>query len=187
MEVVCRLVADQYMANALGTLYAAANEAVDEMCQVYAGGIMDNIDRDLSKGKKTGAWDSTEALRNSIDWQHDLSLDAEDWPWYSSPPTDTDVEIFIDRMEYFSEFEVPRIVGSFGNIYAEVHEFGKTIYAKNAPYMRFKIFDRWIMAKVVEIPERPFLRPAMHDRRLAKEALAAATKTLRHRMRKYLD
>lgn len=54
-------------------------------------------------------------------------------------------------------------------IYARVHEFGATITAKRAPYLRFRLWmptdtsaptGPWRMAKSVAIPARPFLAPA---------------------------
>lgn len=67
--------------------------------------------------------------------------------------------------------------------YAGVHEKGATIRAKNAPYLVFRIGKRWISAKEVTIPARPFLAPALKDsrgaarviiKRLADEALKEA-------------
>ena len=50
--------------------------------------------------------------------------------------------------------------------YAPVHEFGTTIRAKNAKYLRFKIGDQWVSKKEVKIPARPFLSTAVKDMRL---------------------
>ena len=48
--------------------------------------------------------------------------------------------------------------------YAPVHEFGATIRAKRAPFLRFKTLDgKWHSVKSVTIPARPFLRPAIAD------------------------
>lgn len=47
--------------------------------------------------------------------------------------------------------------------YAAIHEFGGEIRPKNAKALRFKIGDQWIMAKVVRMPARPFLRPGVRD------------------------
>jgi phage virion morphogenesis protein len=47
--------------------------------------------------------------------------------------------------------------------YARVHQFGATIHAKNVgtpPYLHFKIVDRWVKRRSVEIPARPFLPTA---------------------------
>jgi phage gpG-like protein len=41
--------------------------------------------------------------------------------------------------------------------YAPSHQFGATIEAKNVPFLKFKIGDRWVNKKSVEIPARPFL------------------------------
>lgn len=42
-------------------------------------------------------------------------------------------------------------------IYAKVHQFGATIVAKAAKFLRFKIGSKWVMKKSVTIPARPFL------------------------------
>jgi len=42
-------------------------------------------------------------------------------------------------------------------IYAPVHQFGATIKAKNAPYLRFMIGGKFISKKQVTIPARPFI------------------------------
>lgn len=48
--------------------------------------------------------------------------------------------------------------------YAKVHEFGMTISAKNAPYLKFKTDDgKWHSVKQVTIPARPFMRPALQN------------------------
>ena len=52
------------------------------------------------------------------------------------------------------------IVGGRGVPYAEVHEKGETIKAKNVPWLHFKGADGWAKVKQVVIPARPFLAPA---------------------------
>jgi phage virion morphogenesis protein len=42
-------------------------------------------------------------------------------------------------------------------LYAAIHQLGGTIAAKDAPYLKFKIGDRWASKKSVTIPARPFL------------------------------
>ena len=46
--------------------------------------------------------------------------------------------------------------------YARIHEFGGVIRAKNAPYLAFKIGEKFIRKKQVVIPARPFLSPAIN-------------------------
>ena len=46
--------------------------------------------------------------------------------------------------------------------YARIHEFGGIIRAKNAPYLAFKIGEKFIRKKQVVIPARPFLSPAIN-------------------------
>jgi phage gpG-like protein len=41
-------------------------------------------------------------------------------------------------------------------VYAAIHQFGGVIKAKNVPYLRFKVGDRWASKKQVTIPARPF-------------------------------
>ena len=53
------------------------------------------------------------------------------------------------------------IVGGRGVPYAEVHEEGETIKAKNKPWLHFKGADGvWVKVKQVVIPARPFMAPA---------------------------
>ncbi len=48
--------------------------------------------------------------------------------------------------------------------YAPVHEFGATIRATKAKFLRFKTRDGdWFSKKSVTIPARPFLRPALEE------------------------
>jgi phage virion morphogenesis protein len=49
--------------------------------------------------------------------------------------------------------------------WAAVHQFGATINAKSAPWLRFKVGDRWARKKSVTIPARPFLGLGPDDRR----------------------
>lgn len=48
--------------------------------------------------------------------------------------------------------------------WAIVHQEGRTIAAKSAPYLRFKVGDRWASKKEVTIPARPFLGISTEDR-----------------------
>jgi len=69
--------------------------------------------------------------------------------------------------------------------YAPVHEFGATIRATRAPFLRFKTRDgMWHSKKKVKIPARPFLRPALADalskgslRSILLDHIAAAMRT----------
>lgn len=49
-------------------------------------------------------------------------------------------------------------------IYAAIHEYGGTIYAKTGKYLRFPINGKWVSKKSVIIPERSFLRAAVEDK-----------------------
>jgi len=48
-------------------------------------------------------------------------------------------------------------------IYARIHELGGTIRPKISKYLKFKIGDRWISAREVNIPARPYLRPSIEE------------------------
>ncbi|HYW76729.1 MAG TPA: phage virion morphogenesis protein [Gammaproteobacteria bacterium] len=58
------------------------------------------------------------------------------------------------------------ILGRVGTnlIYAPVHEFGATIRAKRAKYLRFKVGGQWVMKEQVTIPARPYMRPSLAER-----------------------
>lgn len=49
--------------------------------------------------------------------------------------------------------------------YARIHEYGGTIRAKNKPFLVFKIGGKLIFTKSVQIPPRPYLRPAFDSQR----------------------
>ena len=50
-------------------------------------------------------------------------------------------------------------------IYAAVHQLGATIRAKNVPFLRFKVGDRWVSKPSVTIGARPFLGFNATDRK----------------------
>lgn len=57
---------------------------------------------------------------------------------------------------------VSTVSGNVGRIfntfrYANVHDKGKTITAKKAPYLTFKVGGRWARKKSVTIPQRRFM------------------------------
>lgn len=62
-----------------------------------------------------------------------------------------------------AELKGSEIIGRIGtNLkYARIHEYGGTIRAINAPYLKFKIGNQWVQKKEVHIPARPFLVPAI--------------------------
>lgn len=71
------------------------------------------------------------------------------------------------------------VVGTVGtNVkYAAIHEYGGVINAKNAPYLKFKIGNKWISKKSITMPERSFLRSALKD--MTPEIQEAIMTTLR--------
>ena len=55
------------------------------------------------------------------------------------------------------------VTGGAGLIYSRVHQLGATITAKNAPYLKFKMGDRWVQKKSVTIPARRWFRVQDED------------------------
>ena len=48
-------------------------------------------------------------------------------------------------------------------IYARIHEFGGTIVPKKSRFLVFQVNGRWVRAKSVHIPARPYIRPALAE------------------------
>lgn len=48
-------------------------------------------------------------------------------------------------------------------VYAAIHEFGGTIHATTSRGLIFQIDGRWIRVQSVEMPARPYLRPALDE------------------------
>lgn len=46
-------------------------------------------------------------------------------------------------------------------VYARIHELGGVIRPKKAKALRFRVGKDWVMVKRVDIPKRPYLRPAL--------------------------
>jgi len=59
------------------------------------------------------------------------------------------------------------LTGSLGTnvVYGAIHEYGGTIRAKRVQYLKFKISGRWVSAKQVIIPARPFLTPIVEGKK----------------------
>jgi HK97 gp10 family phage protein len=54
--------------------------------------------------------------------------------------------------------------GSYGCIYAKIHEFGGIINAINGPYLVFMTDDGlWHSVPLVDIPAQPYIRPAQNQ------------------------
>lgn len=54
--------------------------------------------------------------------------------------------------------------GGAGIVYAAIHEYGGTITARNAPYLRFRTQDgRWHAVKSVVMPERSYMRSSFRE------------------------
>lgn len=63
--------------------------------------------------------------------------------------------------------------GSYGIVYARIHEYGGVILATNGPYLVFQTADgAWHSVPMVTMPARPYIRPAIdqHGRDAAKAA-----------------
>lgn len=64
-------------------------------------------------------------------------------------------------------------------VYAAIHEFGGVIVPKQAKLLHFVINGEDIFAKSVQIPARPYLRPALAEQKAAAiEATSAALRDL---------
>lgn len=48
-------------------------------------------------------------------------------------------------------------------VYAAIHQFGGVIKPKEGKYLTFKIGDKWVKTKEVNIPARPFLKLTPED------------------------
>ncbi len=46
-----------------------------------------------------------------------------------------------------------------GAPYAAAQEYGATVQAHKARYLKFRVQGRWVQVKRVELPARPYLRP----------------------------
>lgn len=57
------------------------------------------------------------------------------------------------------------VVGKLGAfaIYARIHELGGVIRPRAQKYLRFPIGKKWVSAREVVIPPRPYLRPAITE------------------------
>lgn len=49
-------------------------------------------------------------------------------------------------------------------VYSAIHQFGGTIRPRGAGAMRFRLGERWVFAKSVTIPARPYLGISAEDR-----------------------
>lgn len=56
-------------------------------------------------------------------------------------------------------------IGIQKDVYGRTHEYGATITPKKAEALHFTIGEEEVFAKKVEIPQRPFLRPAADENR----------------------
>jgi phage gpG-like protein len=48
-------------------------------------------------------------------------------------------------------------------IYAAIHEFGGVITPKNSPYLVFQVNGHWVKTKIVVMPKRAYLDPAIKE------------------------
>lgn len=47
--------------------------------------------------------------------------------------------------------------------YASIHELGGTIKATRSKYLTFQVSGRWVKVEQVNIPARPYMKPAMQE------------------------
>lgn len=69
-------------------------------------------------------------------------------------------------------------------VYAAIHEYGGIIKAKNAPYLVFKIGDKWIRTKQVTMPARPYLSTSIKELFDTKQYDRIASLTLQQELSK---
>ena len=53
------------------------------------------------------------------------------------------------------------MVGSYGPVYARIHELGGTIVPRRKNWLRFQTETGWVVTKRVRIPKRPYLLPGI--------------------------
>lgn len=53
------------------------------------------------------------------------------------------------------------MVGSYGPVYARIHELGGTIVPRRKKWLRFQTENGWFMMKEVRIHKRPYLLPGI--------------------------
>ena len=58
-------------------------------------------------------------------------------------------------------------------VYARVHQLGDTIRPKSRPKLVFKLGSRWVRAKQVTIPARPYLGVSREDERAIRDVIEA--------------
>lgn len=79
-------------------------------------------------------------------------------PWQ---PTIRGGQVLVDtgRLRRSIDFQATADALAVGTnvLYAKVHQFGATIVAKTAKFLRFKIGNKWVSRKQVTVPARPFL------------------------------
>jgi len=70
-----------------------------------------------------------------------------------------------DSIDYTVVDSSDMVIGTLGSdkLYAAIHEYGGTIAARNAKHLVFKTPDGWRKVSSVNIPPRPFLRPAIEN------------------------
>lgn len=86
-----------------------------------------------------------------------------------------------DKRKYLNRIEID--VGS-SQVHARMNEFGGTIRPKKGRFLKFKGKDgEWVFAKSVQIPPRPFLRPALDEN--VSEIEAAVEKKIKEIVERY--
>jgi phage gpG-like protein len=69
-------------------------------------------------------------------------------------------------------------VGSYGVIYARIHELGGTIRPVHAKALHFKIDGHWITTQKVVMPKRPYILPVIRGIFDSGEAMRIADRVL---------
>lgn len=126
-------------------------------------GISPKVDAMLRKldgsGRKQMLQVIGEAMRNwSMEAFTTPSMRPAAWPAKKDgkPSTLQGVTPVLRRSIRVESTSSEVIVGS-DRPYARIHQEGGTITPKNGSALRFKIGERWVFAKKVDIPARPYL------------------------------
>lgn len=69
-------------------------------------------------------------------------------------------------------------VGSYGVIYARIHEKGGEIRPVHKKWLRFQVDGHWVTTKLVRMPKRPYLLPGITETFDSGEAMNVAERVL---------
>lgn len=130
----------------------------------------DEFLRDLESAQQDGLEASARTLVKKVGQMLNLRASHKSAGGQPSPPgspparkTGTLARSVIHSVEGNTAF-VGIASDSPASNYAMIHEFGGRIEAKNAPFLMFQLPDGdWRRVKFVNMPARPYLRPALNS------------------------